>query len=86
MLQSAKGRYLEKYLWEAVVDWRQLFPLGPYDHNSIIWQTISNILAIVRESLISQVLSEMEEWRKILILQCYIPVQTIEQFLCGDNL
>ena len=28
MLQSAKGRYLENYLWEAAVDWRQLFPLG----------------------------------------------------------
>ena len=56
MLQSAKGRYLESYLWEAAVDWRQLFPLGRYDHDSIIGlTTISNILAIVRESLISQV-------------------------------
>ena len=36
MLQSAKLRYLENYLWEAAVDWRQLFPLSRYGHDSII--------------------------------------------------
>ena len=36
MLQFSKGRYLESYLWEPAVDWRQLFPLGRYGNDSII--------------------------------------------------
>ena len=56
MFQPAKGRYLESYLWKAAVDWRQLFPLGRYGHDSIIGlRLFQNILAIVWESLISQV-------------------------------
>ena len=62
MLQSAKGRYLESYLWEAAVDWRQLFPPGRY-----YWtKTISNIFAIVRESLVSQVTAKWKNEEKYL--------------------
>ena len=28
MLQPAKARYLESYLWEAAVDWRQVAVIG----------------------------------------------------------
>ena len=52
MLLSAKGRYLKSYMWEPAVDWRQLFPLGRFGHDSFIRHSSGKLN------------SEMEEWKK----------------------